>query len=111
MDHKKLLLKLVFSTDIASFCLPVVLFEVREGFSDRMKKPVAIKMVNLKAAPEGIRQKLLPWEIEKLPFLRHENILKVYEIYQVKSYKRPEIYFEQTVDSDTLSIYAISLVQ
>ena len=61
-----------------------VLTQVREGISTRLGRTVAIKCINCKGAPQKYTEMLVPWQVEKLPCLRHENVIRVFEIFEVR---------------------------
>ncbi|XP_078492914.1 testis-specific serine/threonine-protein kinase 3-like [Ciona intestinalis] len=54
--------------------------KVKSAYSNRLGREVAIKCINTKLAPKDFVEKFLPRELQTLPLLRHENIVRVYEI-------------------------------
>lgn len=54
--------------------------KVKLAFSTRLGNDVAIKCINKQVAPKDFVEKFLPRELQALPHLRHENIVKIYEI-------------------------------
>lgn len=58
--------------------------KVKSAYSSRLGREVAIKCINTQLAPNDFVQKFLPRELKTLPLLRHENIVRVYEILEYK---------------------------
>lgn len=58
--------------------------KVKSAFSSRLNREVAIKCINTQLAPTDFVEKFLPRELKTLPVLRHENIVRVYEILEYK---------------------------
>lgn len=54
--------------------------KVKLAYSTRLGRDVAIKCINKLVAPKDFVEKFLPRELQALPHLRHENIVRVYEI-------------------------------
>nr|XP_039267547.1 testis-specific serine/threonine-protein kinase 1-like [Styela clava] len=54
--------------------------KVKLAYSTRLGNDVAIKCINKQVAPKDFVEKFLPRELQALPHLRHENIVKIYEI-------------------------------
>jgi len=54
--------------------------KVKSAHSTRLGREVAIKCINTQLAPADFVEKFLPRELKTLPLLRHENIVRVYEI-------------------------------
>lgn len=54
--------------------------KVKSAYSTRLGRDVAIKCINQIAAPKDFVEKFLPRELQTLPLLRHDNIVRVYEI-------------------------------
>uniref|UniRef100_H2Z2Z5 non-specific serine/threonine protein kinase n=1 Tax=Ciona savignyi TaxID=51511 RepID=H2Z2Z5_CIOSA len=54
--------------------------KVKSAYSTRLSREVAIKCINTKLAPKDFVEKFLPRELQTLPVLRHENVVRVYEI-------------------------------
>jgi len=72
------------SHTIGSFSSPFLLVpQVKSAYSTRLRKDVAIKCINTKLAPRDFVEKFLPRELQTLPLLRHDNIVRVYEILEV----------------------------
>jgi len=57
--------------------------KVRAAFSTKINANCAIKCIDKRNAPEDFVKKFLPRELEILPRLNHQNIIKVYEILAV----------------------------
>jgi len=67
-----------------SICYQTLLFvQVKSAYSARLKKDVAIKCINTEIAPRDFVEKFLPRELQVLPIIRHDNIVRVYEILEV----------------------------
>ncbi|NXL85068.1 TSSK3 kinase, partial [Alectura lathami] len=54
--------------------------KVKEAFSQKHRKKVAIKIIDKREGPEEFVQKFLPWEIQIAKRLHHRNIIHVYEV-------------------------------
>lgn len=54
--------------------------KVKLAHSSRLGRDVAIKCINKQVAPRDFVEKFLPRELQALPHLKHENIVRVYEI-------------------------------
>lgn len=54
--------------------------KVKLAYSTRLGREVGIKCINKHVAPKDFVEKFLPRELHALPHLRHENIVRVYEI-------------------------------
>jgi len=57
--------------------------KVRAAYSTKINANCAIKCIDKRNAPEDFVKKFLPRELEILPRLNHQNIVKVYEILAV----------------------------
>jgi len=58
--------------------------KVKSAYSSRLGREVAIKCINTQLAPTDFVEKFLPRELKTLPVLRHDNIVRVYEILEYK---------------------------
>ncbi|XP_015738793.1 testis-specific serine/threonine-protein kinase 3 [Coturnix japonica] len=54
--------------------------KVKEAFSQKHQKKVAIKIIDKRASPEEFIQKFLPRELQIIERLDHKNIIHVYEV-------------------------------
>ncbi|NXL61120.1 TSSK1 kinase, partial [Chordeiles acutipennis] len=56
--------------------------KVKCAYCDRLKRNVAIKIIDKKKTPRNFLEKFLPREIEALKRLQHPSIIKTYEIFE-----------------------------
>nr|XP_039269066.1 testis-specific serine/threonine-protein kinase 1-like [Styela clava] len=61
--------------------------KVRRAYSTQIKDDVAIKIIVRNLAPPVFRDKFLPREIQILSYIKHPNIINVYEIFETR--RRP----------------------
>ncbi|XP_009978263.1 PREDICTED: testis-specific serine/threonine-protein kinase 3 [Tauraco erythrolophus] len=54
--------------------------KVKEAFSQRHRKKVAIKIIDKKDSPEEFIQRFLPRELQIVTHLKHSNIIRVHEM-------------------------------
>merc|ERR1712002_1055468 len=76
--------------------------KVKRAFSKRMKRDVAVKIIAKEEAPRTFRERFLPREIAILSKIRHGNILRVYEIFELVSPQRVYIVTELMQHGDLL---------
>ncbi|XP_069751159.1 testis-specific serine/threonine-protein kinase 3-like isoform X1 [Narcine bancroftii] len=56
--------------------------KVKEAYSKRLQRKVAIKIINRRTAPKDFIHKFLPRELQIVQHLDHKNIVKVHEIWE-----------------------------
>eukprot|EP00795_Rhopilema_esculentum_P011387 gene11387-21585_t len=76
--------------------------KVKRGYSEKLKKDVAIKIVNRKKAPSDIKRKFLPREVMITYHARHENIVQCFEI--IKAQDRVYMVLEKIENGDLLRL-------
>ncbi|XP_009565055.1 testis-specific serine/threonine-protein kinase 2 [Cuculus canorus] len=61
--------------------------KVKSAYCNRLKRLVAIKIIDKNKAPQDFLKKFLPRELEALTSLQHPSIIKTYEIFETSSGK------------------------
>ncbi|NXF29015.1 TSSK1 kinase, partial [Nyctibius bracteatus] len=61
--------------------------KVKSAFCNRLKRDVAIKIIDKRKTPQDYLVRFLPREIETLRSLRHPSIIKTYEIFETDAEK------------------------
>ncbi|NXW47931.1 TSSK1 kinase, partial [Nyctiprogne leucopyga] len=56
--------------------------KVKCAYCDRLKRNVAIKIIDKRKTPRDFKERFLPREIEALKRLHHPSIIKTYEIFE-----------------------------
>nr|AWV50517.1 testis-specific serine/threonine-protein kinase 1 [Haliotis discus hannai]QHR80096.1 TSSK1-like protein [Haliotis discus hannai] len=70
------------------YCLGTTLGEgsyakVKSAFSEKLRKRVAVKIINRKRAPKDFREKFLPRELQVLKVVDHHNVIALFEILEI----------------------------
>ncbi|NXX58870.1 TSSK1 kinase, partial [Scopus umbretta] len=61
--------------------------KVKSAYCDRLKRNVAIKIIDKRKTPRDFLERFLPREIDALRRLRHPSIIKTYEIFETSAGK------------------------
>uniref|UniRef100_A0A8C3J1W4 non-specific serine/threonine protein kinase n=2 Tax=Scolopacidae TaxID=8917 RepID=A0A8C3J1W4_9CHAR len=61
--------------------------KVKSAYCDRLKRNVAIKIIDKRKTPQDFLERFLPREIEALKRLQHPSIIKTYEIFETSAGK------------------------